>query len=109
MGNYIDPFLSDEETIGRDSRLSKKRSREDYLAAQAQGGFDAAIHDSKRPIPTERWEGFLPIPGASRSGALDPPTRSRIEREEREGLIQVQRNAYGEIIAYRDIDHERGA
>ncbi|QIX27596.1 hypothetical protein ncot_14040 [Nocardioides sp. JQ2195] len=105
MTNYIDGRISDEEFIGRDSRLSNKRSREDYLAAQAEGGIDAAIADSKKPErPVVNGdEGWRRPEGMSRSGALAPQVKGKYERLEREGAVEILRNLYGEIEAYRPL------
>ncbi|MGJ9412378.1 hypothetical protein ACHAAC_06675 [Aeromicrobium sp. CF4.19] len=102
MSNYIDPHLPGDELIRRDSRLSRRQSRKDFLSAQAEGGFDAAIADSKRREKAVLRDGFKRIPGASRSGALTPQTKSRLERQEREGLVELQRDVCGEIAGYRE-------
>lgn len=100
---YINPFESDEQVIGRDSRLYRKQARKDFLAAKAEGGIDAAIATSKRPEKADLEDGVKRPPGASRSGALTPQVKSRLEWQEREGLVELQRNVYGEIVGYRDI------
>lgn len=99
---YIDPHESDAKTIKRDGVLSHRQAREDYLAAMTANGLDAAIHRSKRhprPLVPEGWKA---IPGQSRSGALDPSTRSRLDRQEREGEIEVLREAQGRPYAFRE-------
>lgn len=98
---YINPYLSDEDTVRAHSVLSKRQAVKDYLAAKAEGGFDAALHDSKRPERPKVREGFRRPPGMSRSGAMDPQTKSRLEGAEARGEIEIQRNDYGEIEAYR--------
>lgn len=100
---YVNPFESDEQTIGRDSRLYRKQLRKDFLAAKTEGGIDAAIHASKHTKFTVPF-GFKKVPGASRSGALDPQTRARLENDEAAGLIEVARDVYGKVLGYRVIE-----
>jgi hypothetical protein len=97
---YIDPMQSDAEFINRDCRLSRRQADMDYAEIKAKGGFDAALFvGTKFRVP----EGYKRIPGASRSGALDPSTRSRFERMEREGEVELARDEYGKLLGYRPL------
>lgn len=106
MDQLINPHLSDEEFIKSHRVLSKGQSRKDHLAAEAEDGFDAAVNDAKRDRTT-RLTGFDKIPGASRSGALDPQSRSRVLRREALGEIELQRDPYGRLVGYRGISEAR--
>ncbi|WP_435769727.1 hypothetical protein [Nocardioides sp. SYSU DS0651] len=98
---YIDPFQSDAETIKNHGVLSRKQADMDYAEIKAKGGFDAALlTGNKFRVP----EGYKRIPGASRSGALDPSTRARFERMEREGEVELARDEYGKLLGYRPLD-----
>lgn len=103
-GSYLDPFgpSTRKGLVDRDSRYYRKQSREDFVEAKHERGIDAQIFDkfTKYRVP----EGFQKIPGASRSGALDPQTRSRMLQQEAEGLIELQRNEYGELTGWRPIN-----
>lgn len=98
---YIDPFQSDAEFINGDSRLSRRQADMDYAEARAKGGFDAALFGRERPT---LLPGFRKIPGASRSGALDPQTRSRFERMEQDGSIELHR-WHGQMVGYRPLNN----
>ncbi|MFH7324850.1 hypothetical protein [Aeromicrobium sp. JJY06] len=67
----------------------------------AEDGMYAAIQRSKRDERPALLDGYKRIPGASRSGALDPQTRSRMLSQETAGLIELQRDQYGQLIGYR--------
>jgi hypothetical protein len=97
---YLDPFESNEQTLRNHGVLSRKQSNKDFEAAKAERGFDAELFSKgKFRVPM----GFKKIPGASRSGALTPQTRARFEKEEAEGLVELQRDEYGRIRGYREI------
>lgn len=105
MTGYINPYLSDEETVARDTRLSRERASREYREAKREpNSIDAALWDSRNDRP-KRLKDFLPIPGASRSGALDPSIKRRMLQQEREGLIELQRHGSGHLIGYRPIDN----
>ena len=96
---YVNPHLSDDEFIGSDSALSRRQTDKDHAEIKAGGGFDAALFVGRRfRVP----DGFQKIPGASRSGALDPSTKSRFLRREEAGEVELARNQHGELIGYRD-------
>lgn len=100
---YVNPFESDAETRKNHGVLSRRQAHKDHAAAMQENGIDAAIHRSKSTtfrVP----EGFKKIPGASRSGALDPQTRARLENDEAAGLIEVARDMYGKALGYREIE-----
>jgi hypothetical protein len=100
---YINPYETDAEVRRNHGVLSRRQARKDYLVATQEDGFDAAMHRSKSTrfrVP----EGFKKIPGASRSGALDPQTRTRVLRSEERGEIELKRDDYGRLIGYRSID-----
>lgn len=97
---YINPHISDAELINGDPRLSRRQADRDYAEIKAKGGFDAALFGKERfKVP----EGFKKIPGASRSGALDPSTKSRFLRREEEGDIELARDQYGRIVGWREV------
>jgi hypothetical protein len=103
MGGYINPYDTDAEVRKNHGLLSRRQAQKDHLAAMQEDGIDAAIHRSKSSkfrVP----EGYRRIPGASRSGALDPQTRARLERQEAEGLIEVARDLHDKPLGYREID-----
>ena len=101
---YIDPHISDEDFLRRDTRIDHKQSQRDFHAAKAEGGMDAAIAASKRHDREDLREGFRKIPGASRSGALYPHVKSKLLRREADGEIELQRDMHGEMIGYREIE-----
>jgi hypothetical protein len=100
---YVNPFETDAEVRKKHGVLSRRQADEDHATAMRENGIDAAIHRSKASryrVP----EGFKKIPGASRSGALDPQTRARLEHDEAEGLIEVARDVNGKALGYREIE-----
>jgi limonene-1,2-epoxide hydrolase len=100
---YVNPFETDDEIRENHGVLSRRQAQKDHAAAMQENGIDAAIHRSKSSrfrVP----EGFKKIPGASRSGALDPQTRARLEHDEAEGLIEVARDVHGKALGYREIE-----
>jgi hypothetical protein len=98
---YIDPHMSDAEIRRNHGVLSRRQAQKDHATAMQENGIDAAIHRSKS-TPFRVPKGFKKIPGASRSGALDPQTQARLEREETQGLIEVARDMYGKALGYRE-------
>lgn len=102
---YIYQRESMKDLVARDPVLSKRQAREDLLNAKTEGELDAQIFDkfTKFKVP----QGFKRIPGASRSGALDPSTRSRFLSREQVGEIELARNQHGELIGYREVDTTR--
>jgi hypothetical protein len=99
---YIDPMQSDAEFINNDSRLSRRQADMDYAEIKAKGGFDAALLvGTKFRVP----QGYKRIPGASRSGALDPSTRSRFLNREKKGEIELARDEYGKLLGYRETNN----
>lgn len=98
---YVNPSESDSQTINDNGALSKRQAQEDYYAAKSEGGIDAEIYASRHPQRPTIRDGFRRISGMSRSGAMDPRTRSRLDQDERDGLIEVQRDGYGDAVAYR--------
>lgn len=100
---YVDPFQSDAESRKSHGVLSRRQANIDHVSAMQENGIDAAIHESKSSkykVPTD----YRRIPGASRSGALDPQTRARLERDEAEGLIEVARDVHGKALGFREIE-----
>ena len=97
---YINPYVSDAEFINGDSRLSRRQADRDHAEIKARGGFDAALFGKERfRVPT----GFKKLPGASRSGALHPSTKSRFLRREEKGEIELARDEYGRIVGWREV------
>lgn len=97
---YIIPHISDAQFINGDSCLSRRQANRDYAEINARGGFDAALFGKERfRVP----EGFKKIPSASRSGALDPSTKSRFLNREENGEIELARDDYGRIVGWREV------
>lgn len=102
---YINPHVSDAKFIDADSRLSRRQADQVHAEVKARGGFDAAMLVGRKfRVP----DGFEKIPGASRSGALDPSTRSRFLRLEEAGEVELARNQHGELTGYRELAPNHG-
>lgn len=101
MSRYINPNVPDGDERLR-SRINDEHERI-LWGVDPLDSFDRAhrIATSRRPPPIPA--GWSPIPGQSRSGALDPQTRARFERREAEGEIELLRTGTAWPHAWREI------
>lgn len=100
---YINPSTPD----GNDDRLWKHHvdiEHERIMTGNDRlDSLDRAIRLGKRPSPRAIPAGWSPIPGQSRSGALDPQSRARFERREADGEIELLRSGTAWPYAWRKV------
>ena len=103
---YINPSSPD----GDDDRLRKHHVDIEHERIMHGGdphdSLDRSIRLSKRSWVPNIPAGWSPIRGMARSGAMDPSARSRLERQETDGLIEILRDDQRRPYAWREARSE---
>lgn len=98
---YLNPSAPD------DDEWIKSRIDEEHERIMTGGvpldSFDRAVRVGKRSPSRGIPAGWSPIPGQSRSGALDPQTRAGFERREADGEIELLRTGTAWPYAWRKV------
>lgn len=106
---YVNPSSPDDDEWIK-SRIDEEHDRI-MTGGAPLDSLDRGIRISKRSLSPRIPAGWAPIPGQSRSGSLPPQTRSRFERREADGEIELLRSGTAWPYAWREIttsDQESG-